>query len=76
MTLCTEQLALNETKNNLLTFATSAEVSILPAMLSDEMPSLMGYTDALGSVSVLVEYKVAFEADPYFVMMAFTEHAT
>lgn len=36
----------------------------------------MGYSDALGSVSVFVEYKVAFEADPDFVMMAFTEHAT
>lgn len=36
----------------------------------------MGYSDALGSVSVFVEYKVAFEADHDFVMMAFTEHAT
>lgn len=36
----------------------------------------MGYTNALGSVSVLVEYKVAFEADPVFVMMAFNQRAT
>lgn len=62
--------------NNLLTFATGAEVFILPAMLSAGMSPLIGYTNALDSDSVLVEYKLAFEADPVFLRMAVNQHAT